>query len=94
MRLTEICEMNGKKYIRIKGTKALYADKERDGAPASNAIVRLATYEDAGEQGRLVSVVRCKECANKFDWPWCGMFPDDGYCSAGVRMDGDGNELR
>ncbi len=54
MRLTEICETNGKKYIRIKGTKTLYAAKERDGAPASNAIVRLAAYEDAEEQGRLV----------------------------------------
>lgn len=38
----------------------------------------------------VAPVVRCKECANKFDWPWCGMFPDDGYCSAGARMDGDG----
>ena len=37
----------------------------------------------------VVPVVRCKECANKFNWPWCGMFPDDGYCSAGARMDGD-----
>lgn len=37
----------------------------------------------------VVPVVRCKECANQFDWPWCGMFPDDGYCSAGARMDGD-----
>lgn len=36
----------------------------------------------------VVPVVRCGECANKF--VWCGMFPDDGYCSVGERKDGDG----
>lgn len=33
-------------YIRIKGCKTLYASQERKGAPASNAIARLAAYED------------------------------------------------
>lgn len=44
-RLTE--EVYGK-YIRIKGTKSLYERYERDGAPLSNAIARLASYEDTG----------------------------------------------
>lgn len=34
------------KYIRIKGTKSLYPKNERDGAPLSNAIARLAAYEE------------------------------------------------
>ena len=52
------------KYIRIKGTKSLYPKNERDGAPLSNAIARLAAYEDTGlepeelaqakKKGRLV----------------------------------------
>lgn len=54
MRLTEIIKVNGKEYVNIKGTKGIYANAERKGAPASNAIVRLAAYEDAEEQGLLV----------------------------------------
>lgn len=54
MRLTEIIRVNGKEYVGIKGTKGVYANAERKGAPASNAIVRLAAYEDAEEQGLLV----------------------------------------
>lgn len=54
MRLTEIIKINGKEYVNIKGTKGVYANAERKGAPASNAIVRLAAYEDAEEQGKLV----------------------------------------
>ena len=52
------------KYIRIKGTKSLYPKNERDGAPLSNAIARLAAYEETGlepeelaqakKKGRLV----------------------------------------
>lgn len=52
------------KYIRIKGTKSLYPKNERDGAPLSNAIARLAAYEEtvlepeelaqAKKKGRLV----------------------------------------
>lgn len=44
-RLTEYVDG---KYIRIKGTKSLYPKNERDGAPLSNAIARLAAYEDTG----------------------------------------------
>lgn len=44
-RLTEHVDGN---YIRIKGTRSLYAATEREGAPASNAIVRIAAYEDTG----------------------------------------------
>lgn len=57
------------KYIRIKGTKSLYPKNERDGAPLSNAIARLAAYEDTGlepeelahakKKGRLV-VLPCE----------------------------------
>ena len=53
-RLTE--EVYGK-YIRIKGTKSLYERYERDGAPLSNAIVRLAAYEETGLKPEAV------ECA-------------------------------
>ena len=34
------------RYLKIKGCRALYPAKEREGAPASNAIARLAAYED------------------------------------------------
>lgn len=34
--------------VFIKGCKTLYANQGRKGAPASNAIVRLAAYEDTG----------------------------------------------
>lgn len=54
MRLTEIIRVKGKEYVNIKGTKGIYPNAERKGAPASNAIVRLAAYEDAEEQGLLV----------------------------------------
>lgn len=50
-RLTE--EVYGK-YIRIKGTKSLYERYERDGAPLSNAIVRLAAYEETGLEPEAV----------------------------------------
>ena len=53
-----------------------------------NAISEAPTVIPAAD---VRPVVLCKDCANKFDWPWCGMFPDEGYCSVGVRMDGDGD---
>lgn len=34
--------------VFVKGCKTLYANQERKSAPASNAIVRLCTYEDTG----------------------------------------------
>lgn len=42
------------KYIRIKGTKSLYPKNERDGAPLSNAIARLAAYEETGLEPEAV----------------------------------------
>lgn len=36
------------RYISINGCKSLYINEERRGTPASNAIVRLAAYEDKG----------------------------------------------
>lgn len=58
------------KYIRIKGTKSLYPKNERDGAPLSNAIARLAAYEETGlepeelaqakKKGRLVVLQNVK----------------------------------
>lgn len=45
-RLTEIVEG---KYIRIKGCKSVFDNKERKGAYMANAIVRLAAYEDTGK---------------------------------------------
>lgn len=36
------------RYISINGCKSRYLNEERPGAPASNAIVRLAAYEDKG----------------------------------------------
>lgn len=44
-RLTEHYKDNG---IKINGCSTIYANVERKGAPASNAIVRLAAYEDTG----------------------------------------------
>lgn len=43
-RLTERYE----NHIRIKGCKTVFDCAERKGAPMSNAIVRLAAYEDIG----------------------------------------------
>lgn len=37
-------------YIRIKGCKTFYPNWKRKGAYLNNAIVQLATYEDAEEQ--------------------------------------------
>lgn len=47
--------------IRIKGCSTLYADKERKGAPASNAIVRLAAYEDAMPLERAQELARAEK---------------------------------
>lgn len=49
-----------KGMVRIKGCSTGYPDKERKGAPAANAIVHLADYEDTGmtpKQVRLISNV-------------------------------------
>ena len=97
MRLTEIIKVNGEEYVSIKGTKGVYVNAERKGAPASNAIVRLAAYEDAEEQGRLVPVVRCGECKHSAidfeNMRYCKLVTyynhvlDDWFCADGARMD-------
>lgn len=45
-------------YIRIKGCTSLYKNEKRKGAFLQNAIVRLAEYEDAEENGTLVFLKR------------------------------------
>lgn len=46
------------KYIRIKDTKSLYPKNERDGAPLSNAIARLAAYEETGLEPEAVEYLK------------------------------------
>ena len=49
------------KYIRIKGTKSLYPKNERDGAPLSNAIARLAAYEETGLEPEELAQAQAKK---------------------------------
>lgn len=44
--MERLTEHYGDRYIRIKGCTSAYLNKERKSAPASNAVVRLAAYED------------------------------------------------
>ena len=89
-----------KKYIECEAAYRFAQDqlKKETGAYSrgwNNAlgVMKGALHNnDAIPAADVEPVVRCGECANKFDWSWCGMFPDDGYCSAGVRKDGDANE--
>lgn len=46
--MERLTEHYGDRYIRIKGCTSAYLNKERKSAPASNAVVRLAAYEDTG----------------------------------------------
>lgn len=49
-------------YVQIKGCKSLYPNAERPGAPASNAIVRLAAYEDIGKSPEeIVEMLAAKD---------------------------------
>lgn len=48
------------KYIRIKGTKSLYPKNERDGTPLSNAIARLAAYEDSGLEPEEIAELKAR----------------------------------
>lgn len=45
--MERLTEHYGDRYIRIKGCNSFYPREERKSAPASNAVVRLAAYEDA-----------------------------------------------
>lgn len=66
------------------------------------AVNKLAAYEDAEEQGRLVEVVRCRECyfrgLDGAALPVCtGAMtychtPDDWFCAAGKSKDGGQDE--
>ncbi|MBC5580886.1 hypothetical protein H8S23_05160 [Anaerofilum sp. BX8] len=46
--MERLTEHYGDRCIRIKGCTSAYLNKERKSAPASNAVVRLAAYEDTG----------------------------------------------
>mgnify|MGYP001106602380 CR=1 FL=1 len=49
-------------YVQVKGCKSLYPNTERPGAPASNAIVRLAAYEDIGKSPEeIVEILAAKD---------------------------------
>lgn len=46
--MERLTEHYGDRYIRIKGCNSFYPREERKSAPASNAVIRLAAYEDKG----------------------------------------------
>ena len=60
--------------------------------PIYEAFVKLAHYEDLEEQGRLVKIIRCKDCIRHGDEHigagWCyeheHLTNDDDYCSYAV----------
>lgn len=66
--MERLTEHYGERYIRIKGCNSFYPREERKSAPASNAVVRLAAYEDTGlapeEINNIVAVggCYCREC--------------------------------
>lgn len=64
------------KYIRIKGTKSLYPKNERDGAPLSNAIARLAAYEDTGLEPEDMKRAFNEDAVLKLAGQALGMSPD------------------
>lgn len=64
------------KYIRIKGTKSLYERYERDGAPLSNAIVRLAAYEETGLEPEDMKRAFNEDAILKLAGQALGMSPD------------------
>lgn len=72
-RLTEYVDG---KYIRIKGTKSLYPKNERDGAPLSNAIARLAAYEDTGLEPEDMKRAFNEDAVLKLAGQALGMSPD------------------
>lgn len=59
--MERLTERYGDGYIAIKGCATAYEGIERKGTPASNAIVRLAAYEDTGlEPEEVTELVRPK----------------------------------
>lgn len=64
------------KYIRIKGTKSLYPKNERDGAPLSNAIARLAAYEETRLEPEDMKKAFNEDATLKLAGQALGMSPD------------------
>lgn len=70
--------------------------REMDGYESLIAMNKLAHYEDMKEAGRLMEVVRCKDCAvwrcredGLINCPYClDLKKDDDFCSYGV-VEGD-----
>ena len=57
---------------------------------ATNELIELVKKIEAG---KLVEVVRCKDCKHRYSDSWCEYVDDDDnfYCARGERKDGDGN---
>ena len=68
----------------------------------SESLQKLAHYEDLEEQGRLIEVVRCKECwrydtgAGYDGWGLCELYDqdrkDNDYCSFGELKELEGDK--
>ena len=81
-----------------------YKDENGNNIVPSNqtAIDKLAHYEDLEEQGRLIEVVRCKECwrydtgAGYDGWGLCELYDqdrkDNDYCSFGELKELEGDK--
>ena len=52
--------------IRIKGCRTYYGDEERKRAYASNAVVRLAKYEDSGLTPQEVMGLKTKQLRGRW----------------------------
>ena len=80
----------GNKYISTGG--GAYFEEES----VYEALEKLAHYEDLEEQGRLIEVIRCKDCIRHDNSSvpegsgWCDeherMTGDDEYCSYAVDL--------
>lgn len=90
-RLTVRAEEDGVKAVWY-GEREVFLEGEIGYAEAD----KLAHYEDLEEQGRLIEVIRCKNCIRKSDEyiagadgiSWCDeherLTDDDDYCSYAV----------
>lgn len=57
--------------IFIRGCKTFYANEERKNAPASNAIVRLAAYEDTMPLERAQELAHADKDGRLLELPFC-----------------------
>jgi hypothetical protein len=74
--------------IKIDGT---YVPNKDKGYSSYDVVQKLGRLEDLEEQGRLITVIRCKDCTEYNPWGfkegfgWCEEFDrvtiDDDYCS-------------